>query len=85
VLDTSTFEIDTPTNETQLFVYGQTIPDFHSIRWNDITTVNTASIQALYTTIQSQNEEIVELKKRMETYDTALANLQQQIQTLLAK
>jgi predicted acyltransferase (DUF342 family) len=62
ILDSVTFEIDTPITEAHVFVYGQEVTDFHGIRWNDITTVNTASIQALYAKIQTQEQQIAELQ-----------------------
>jgi hypothetical protein len=79
VVDECSVEIDTPIHHSRIFVYGQKIPDLHGIRWNDITTVNTSSIQALYSIIQTQKEEIAELKAKMMNYDSRLLERQKQL------
>ena len=85
VVDKYSFEIDTLIHNSHIFVYGQKIPDLHGIRWNDITTVNTSSIQALYSIIQTQKEEIAELKANMMNYDSMLLEIQKQLKTLSEK
>ena len=52
--------------ETECFVYGSKVDDFHTLDKNYIYTLNVCATQELYKIIQQQNIIIQDLQKRIE-------------------
>ena len=64
--------------DNNVFVYGQEVPDFHSLDKDMIFTLTTAAVKELDTQYQDSKQEIIELKNEIKT-------LKEQMNFILSK
>ena len=58
-------DINIPMN-SEVYVYGTMVEDFHTIDKNYIYTLNVCATQELHRQIEAQNERIKELEEKVE-------------------
>jgi predicted acyltransferase (DUF342 family) len=65
IIDEKTFKIDQEieTDHNKVFVYGQEVPDFHSLNKDQIFTITTAVVQEIDKELQETNKEVKIVKE----------------------
>ena len=78
IIDEKTFKIDEEieTDHNRIFVYGQEVPDFHSLDKDAIFTIATSALQEL-------DKELQETNKRVKVLEDENQNLKQQINEIV--
>jgi len=80
IIDENTFKIDQEieTDYNRIFVYGQEVPDFHSLDKDAIFTITTAAVQEI-------DKELHETNKRVKILEEENQNLKQQINDIMER
>ena len=80
IIDEKTFKIeeDIETEHNKIFVYGQEVPDFHSLDKDMIFTITTSAVQEL-------DKELQETNKRVKSLEEENQTLKQQISEILER
>jgi hypothetical protein len=80
IIDEKTFKIDEEieTDHNRIFVYGQEVPDFHSLDKDAIFTITTSAVQEI-------DKELQETNKRVKLLEDENQTLKQQINEILER
>jgi hypothetical protein len=80
IIDEKTFNIDEEieTDHNRIFVYGQEVPDFHSLDKDAIFTITTSAVQEL-------DKELQETNKRVKLLEEENQTLKQQINEIVER
>jgi hypothetical protein len=65
IKDYEQYKLEDFKNETEVFVYGSTVPDFHSLNKEAIFTVATAALQELDRQLQAEKSKVLDLQQRV--------------------
>ena len=65
IIDEKTFKIDQDieTDHNRIFVYGQEVPDFHSLDKDAIFTITTSAVQEIDKELQETNKQVKVLEE----------------------
>jgi len=75
VIDEHSIRVKEDRTESQLFIYGQRINDFHHIRKETVWTVATAALQEVDRQLQTTKEELQSEKDKVATMELLVASL----------
>jgi hypothetical protein len=69
-ISSNKIEIDTEINDSNVFVYGTKINDFHTLNKSYIYTLNVCATQELYKIMQEQQNTITNLQAKINEIET---------------
>jgi hypothetical protein len=83
IIDEKNFKLKTSieknnVHENQIFIYGQSVDDFHSVSKDAILTITTASVQQIY-------RELTDAKQNIHSQEAEIQDLKSQIQTIMER
>jgi hypothetical protein len=87
ILDEKTFKIDEEieTEHNRIFVYGQEVPDFHSLDKDAIFTITTSAVQEIDKELQKQIEITKTQNEIISDLQNKVISLQSQIDEINKK
>jgi hypothetical protein len=85
IIDELTFkikELEKPYTDSQIFIYGTFIDDFHTIDKSYIFTINVCATQELHKQIEQQNAIITSHEKKIKDLENTISNIMSRLYSL---